>query len=133
MSATLSNSGGKLHVSSVGGATTTSVVEGLAKSRGSWANSADTNQILDGNSLNVSSGTDNGVGIFTISYTNNFSAVSKYNYGTSLHLTTIDMATYGVAERYTGSDKYTACDATGPTDSEVDHARNLMIVFGDLA
>ena len=112
---------------------TTYVANGAAKSRASWANAADTNTILDSNSLNASSGADNGVGIFTISYTSSFGAVAKYNYGTSLHLTTVDMAVYGVEERYTGSDKYRACDATGPTDSEVDHARNLMIVFGDLA
>jgi len=109
------------------------VPEGLAKSRASWANSADNSQFLDQNSINVSSGADNGVGIFTVSYTNNFDAVTKYNYGTSLHLTTVDMGVYGVEERYAGSDKYRCCDATGPTDSEVDHARNLMIVFGDLA
>ena len=109
------------------------VPEGLAKSRASWANSADTNQVLDGNSLNVSSGVDNGIGIFTITYTNNFSVVGKYSYGTSLHLTVVDMAVYGVEERQTSYDKYRACDATGPTDGEVDHARNLMIVFGDLA
>ena len=119
--------------SSEGTVGTQYVVSGVAKSRASWANSADTNQLLDGNSLNVSSGADNGVGIFTISYTNGFNAVGKYNYGTSLHLTTVDMAVYGVEERYTGSDKYRCCDATGPTDGEVDHARNLMIVFGDLA
>ena len=111
----------------------TFVTSGVSKSRGSWANSASTNQILDQNSINVSSGADNGVGIFTVSYTNNFDAVAKYNYGTSLHLTTVDMAVYGVEDRNTGNDKYRCCDATGPTDSEVDHARNLMIVFGDLA
>lgn len=109
-------------------------IRGLtAKSVGSWANSADTNAFPDANSLNVSSGADNGVGIFTISYTNSFSGVSKYCYGTSVHLTTVDMAVYGVEERYTGSDKYRCCDATGPTDLEVDHARNLMTVIGDLA
>ena len=112
---------------------TTYVASGPAKSRASWANSADTNAFPDANNLNVSSGADNGVGIFTISYTSSFDSVAKYNYGTSLHLTTVDMAVYGVEDRQTGSDKYRACDATGPTDSEVDHARNLMIVFGDLA
>lgn len=119
--------------SSEGTVGTQYVVNGSAKSRASWANSADTNQLLDGNSLNVSSAADNGVGIFTISYTSSFNAAAKYNYGTSLHLTTVDIAVYGVEERYTGSDKYRCVDATGPTDAEVDHARNLMIVFGDLA
>jgi len=119
--------------SSEGTVDTQYVVRGGAKALSSWANSADTNQLSDGSGLNTSSATDGGIGIFTINYTNNFIRAGKYNYGTSLHLTTIDMATYGVAERYTGSDKYTACDATGPTDSEVDHARNLMAVFGDLA
>ena len=111
----------------------TFVTSGVSKSRGSWANSADTNAFSDANSINVSSGADNGVGIFTISYTNNFDAVAKYNYGTSLHLSTIDMAVYGVEARQTSSDQYRACDATGPTDGEVDHARNLMTVIGDLA
>ncbi len=109
-------------------------IRGLtAKSVGAWANSADTNAFPDANSLNVSSGADNGVGIFTITYVNNFSGVAKYNYGTSLHLSTIDMAVYGVEARQTSSDQYRACDATGPTDGEVDHARNLMTVIGDLA
>ena len=119
--------------SSEGTVDTQYVVRGGAKALTSWANSADTNQLLDGSDLNTSSVTDGGIGIFTINYTNNFTRVGKYNYGTSLHLTTIDMSVYGVEERYTGSDKYRSVDATGPTDSEVDHARNLMIVFGDLA
>ena len=107
--------------------------QSAAKSHCSWANSADTNAFPDANNLNVSSGADNGVGIFTISYTNNFAAVAKFNYGTSLHLTTVDMAVYGVEARQTSDDKYRACDGAGPTDSEVDHARNMMTVFGDLA
>ena len=107
--------------------------QSAAKSHCSWANSADTNAFPDANNLNVSSGADNGVGIFTISYTSAFAAVAKFNYGTSRHLTTVDMAVYGVEDRQTGSDKYRACDATGPTDGEVDHARNMMTVFGDLA
>jgi hypothetical protein len=88
---------------------------------------------LDGSSLNASSVADDGVGIFTITYVNNFLRTGKFNYGTSMHLTTIDMAVYGIAARSTSTDQYTACDATGPTDSEVDHARNLMTVIGDLA
>lgn len=107
--------------------------QSAAKSHGSWANSADSNDFLDANSFNVSSGADNGVGIFTISYTNNFAAVAKFNYGTSLHLSTVDMGVYGVETRQTSDDKYRCCDATGPTDGEVDHARNMMTVFGDLA
>ena len=107
--------------------------QSAAKSHCSWANSADTNAFPDANNLNVSSGADNGVGIFTISYTSAFAAVAKFNYGTSLHLTTVDMAVYGVEDRQTGSDKYRACDGAGPTDTEVDHARNMMTVFGDLA
>lgn len=106
---------------------------GVAKSQGAWANSADSNAFLDNNNFNVSSGADNGVGIFTISYTHIFAAVEKFNYGTSLHLSTVDMAVYGVEARNTSNDKYRCCDATGPTDSEVDHARNMMTVFGELA
>ena len=122
-----------LEHSTAGSIATSYVVDGSAKSLSSWANSADTNAFPDANNVNVSSGADNGVGIFTISYTSVFAAVAKFNYGTSLHLTTVDMAVYGVEERQTGSDKYRACDGAGPTDSEVDHARNMMTVFGDLA
>ena len=104
-----------------------------AKSLASWANSADTNSFPDANNFNVSSGADVAVGKFTISYTNNFSAVSKFNFGTSLHLTTVDMSVYGVISRTTSSDEYESVDGTGPTDSQVDHARNMVSVFGDLA
>jgi hypothetical protein len=119
--------------SSVGSVDTQFVVRGSAKALSSWANSADTNQLLDGSDLNTSSATDGGIGIFTINYTNNFIRSGKYNYGTSFHITTIDMCVYGVASRSTSSDTYGAIDGTGPTDSYVDHARNLMTVFGDLA
>ena len=43
------------------------------------------------------------------------------------------MAVYGIVSRGTSSDQYEAVDATGPTDSQVDHARNMIAVFGDLA
>ena len=131
MSATLSNSGGALHISS--GSTTTAVEQGLAKAFTSWANSANSNALLDGTDLNTSSAVDGGVGIFTVNYANNFSGAAKYNYGTSFHITTLDMCVYGVASRATSSDTYGAIDGTGPSDSYVDHARNLMTVFGDLA
>lgn len=109
------------------------VSNGSAKSLSSWANSADTNAFPDANNLNVSSGADVAVGKWTITYTNNFSAVAKQNFGTSFHITTVDMAVYGVISRATSSDQYEAVDATGPTDSQVDHARNMIAVFGDLA
>lgn len=111
----------------------TYVTNGSAKSLSSWANSADTNAFPDANNLNVSSGADVAVGKWTITYTNNFSGIAKQNFGTSFHITTIDMAVYGVVARATSSDQYEAVDATGPTDSQVDHARNMIAVFGDLA
>ena len=119
--------------SSEGTVDTQYVVRGGAKALTSWANSANTNQLLDGSDLNTSSATDGGIGIFTINYTNNFIRNAKYNYGTSMHLTTLDMCVYGVATRFTSSDTYGAIDGTGPSDNYVDHARNLMTVFGDLA
>ena len=119
--------------SSEGTVDTQYVVRGGAKALTSWANSANSNALLDGTDLNTSSAVDGGVGIFTVNYANNFSASAKYNYGTSFHITTLDMCVYGVASRATSSDTYGAIDGTGPSDSYVDHARNLMTVFGDLA
>ena len=74
MSATLSNSGGAIHVSD--GTTTTSVVQGIAKAhllmdqRGTHLGSAgDTGS----SSFNVSSGSDDASGYLTVNFTNSMS------------------------------------------------------------
>ena len=71
MSATLSNSGGALHVSS--GSNTTSIEQGLAK----VLEKHDDSHNID-NSMNVSTLTDNGAGDTTVNYTNSTENIHQY-------------------------------------------------------
>ena len=67
MSATLSNSGGALHISS--GSTTTAIEQGIAKA---WLKYAGSGTTFD-DSEGVSSATDNGTGDYTYSLISNMS------------------------------------------------------------
>ena len=73
MSATLSNSGGALHISS--GSTTTAIEQGIAKA---WVKYNQSTPGID-NSLNVSSVTDNETAKYTINYTSNWANINYTN------------------------------------------------------
>lgn len=76
MSATLSNSGGALHISS--GSTTTAIEQGVAKAY----QHHDEDLTTMHKSLNVTSSTDNGTGDFTANFTNSWSdARYMYSFG----------------------------------------------------
>ena len=94
MSATLSNSGGAIHVSS--GSTTTSVEKGVVKALAQYLGQTNT---LQSGSLNHSSITDDGTGLFDHNFTNNFANTVYIVIGESQRfVTTSTIHNYGVQD-----------------------------------
>lgn len=130
MSATLSNSGGAIHISS--GSTTTSVEQGVAKSFVTY------NQIspsLD-KSLNASSVSDDATGRFTITFTNSFTDIRYCNSACS------DGGAGTLSILCTYNDGESSFRATGTNEigvrnlsdnALVDRTYNSVMYLGDLA
>lgn len=133
MSATLSNSGGAIHVSS--GSTTTSVVSGIAK----YFIHFGMNDFTIDQSFNSSSVTDEGVGHARLNFTNNMSA-SRYSFTGYNNGYSADN-TFGGSHGGLGVD-YDACTVKSPTNamgyntyhtSSIDAVVCCAQTFGDLA
>jgi len=122
MSATLSNSGGALHISS--GSTTTAIEQGIAKA---WVNFDGTGTAAISDSYNTSSLTDKGTGHYWVYWTDTFTN-ADYCYTAS------------------GRSEGQAIDASGASTSTlvayisvngggslVDNSTNCIVCHGDLA
>jgi len=125
MSATLSNSGGALHISS--GSTTTAIEQGIAK----VLEKHDDAHNID-NSMNVSTLTDNGAGDTTVNYTNSMVNIHQYVVnGVGNDSTQNRWVKTSANETYTTSTHRYVIVNSGAAD--VDSLVNCSIVHGDLA
>jgi hypothetical protein len=122
MSATLSNSGGAIHVSS--GSTTTAIVQGIAKS---WVNYAHSSSITVRDSLNQSSMTDFDVGFAFTNFTNQFSTLG---YSQTASGRAEGQAVNGGGNNTTGRVSYVSFNGTG---TQIDCDTNCIACHGDLA
>ena len=125
--------GASLTATSEGGAVTTSVQQGLAKAWASVQKYSSNISVFD--SLNVSSGVDDGVGLTTLNWSNNMSAAGHYaaggmssdqNYMCANQGRT---AAAGTALTTSSGAFSTVSDAGADKDSNV----NLIAIHGDLA
>ena len=107
-----------------GGAATTSVIQGLTKC---WVHS-DTGATLD-DSLNTSSGVDDGTGQYTYNITNAFTSVSYSNVCGNIDITSASWVD-GIVWTYTASKWRTRWYNSGGSYTDVD---NAYVLAGDLA
>ena len=122
-----------LAIGSEGGAVTTSVQQGLAKV---WINFDGTGTIAARDSLNISSQSDDGTGLYTMTYTNAFNNDDYVGSGLSR---TPSVASGGTAQFPSSSDsnqtttsaQHYTVDAIG--GSATDFSHNHIIIHGDLA
>lgn len=135
MSATLSNSGGAIHVSS--GSTTTSVVQGIAKH---WAHITGdgTPSLLD--SLNCSSVTDHAVAWIGSNLTNNMNDTNGSFFGQGRETSVIvyiQEITVGTANNTNSWERSTSAAVSvththvGPAQADMDGRHHMLV--GDLA
>ena len=129
-------SAGSIVVTGEGGSTTTNLQQGLAKARGQHAAGT-----LQTGSLNHSSITDNGVGIFTHNFTNSFSNILYSHVGSVTHNAGSSSAIWTYM-RFDGSASDTATGSIKVTSAYVDSTANRtdydfsfvdLLCFGDLA
>ena len=129
-------SAGSIVVTGEGGSTTTNMQQGLAKARGQHAAGT-----LQSGSLNHSSITDNGVGIFTHNFTNSFSNILYSHVGSVTHNAGSSSAIWTYM-RFDGSSSDTTTGSIKVTSAYVDSTANRtdydfsfvdLLCFGDLA
>ena len=129
-------SAGSIVVTGEGGSETTNLQQGLAKARGQHAAGT-----LQTGSLNHSSITDNGVGIFTHNFTNSFSNILYSHVGSVTHNAGSSSAIWTYM-RFDGSASDTATGSIKVTSAYVDSTANRtdydfsfvdLLCFGDLA
>ena len=111
-------SAGSIVVTGEGGSTTTNLQQGLAKARGQHAAGT-----LQTGSLNHSSITDNGVGIFTHNFTNSFSNILYSHVGSVTHNAGSSSAIWTYM-RFDGSASDTATGSIKVTSAYVDSTAN---------
>lgn len=129
-------SAGSIVVTGEGGSETTNLQSGLAKARGQHAAGT-----LQSGSLNHSSITDNGVGIFTHNFTNSFSNIlyshvgsATHNGGSSSALWTYMRFDGASSDTATGSIKVTSAYVNATSNrTDYDFAFADLLCFGDLA
>ena len=126
-------SAGSITVTSEGGAATQSLQQGLAKA---WLNFNGTGAIAARDSLNISSQSDDGTGLYTMTYTNAFNNDDYVGSGLSR---TPGVASGGTAQFPSSSDsnqtttsaQHYTVNAIG--GSAADFSHNHIIIHGDLA
>ena len=127
---------GSIAVTAEGNSTTTNLQSGLAKARAQHAAGT-----LQSGSLNHSSITDNGVGIFTHNFTNSFSNILYSHVGSVTHNAGSSSAIWTYM-RFDGSSSDTTTGSIKCASSYVDSTANTtdydfhfvdLLCFGDLA